>query len=119
MGLRAYNHAAVGDEHYQPLNLIVRDAAGEIAGGLIADTYWGWMAINLLWLREDMRGAGLGARLLRMAEEEAARRGCKHAHVDTLDVQAPDFYRKYGYTVWGQLDDLPPGHTRYYLKKTL
>ncbi|MCA9909224.1 MAG: GNAT family N-acetyltransferase, partial [Anaerolineae bacterium] len=50
---------------------------------------------------------------------EALRRGCNYAHVDTLDFQAPDFYRQLGYTVWGQLDDLPPGHTRYFMRKTL
>jgi hypothetical protein len=33
--------------------------------------------------------------------------------------QALDFYRKYGYTIFGQLDGLPPGHARYYLRKTL
>ena len=54
-----------------------------------------------------------------MAEAEAIRRGCKNAHLDTLSFQALDFYKKYGYTVFGQLDGLPPGHSRYYLRKTL
>ena len=31
--------------------------------------------------------------------------------------QALPFYQKYGYQVWGQLDDFPPGHTHYYLRK--
>ena len=47
------------------------------------------------------------------------RRGCKNAHLDTLSFQALDFYKKYGYIVFGQIADLPPGHTRYYLRKTL
>jgi GNAT superfamily N-acetyltransferase len=118
-GLIAYNTAAVGGDDYTPLNLIVRDADGTVVGGLLADTYYGWIAINILWLREDLRGAGLGARLLHRAEEEAVRRGCRNAHLDTLDFQALDFYRKYGYSVFGQLDDMPVGHTRYYLRKKL
>jgi GNAT superfamily N-acetyltransferase len=118
-GLDDFNHSMAGDEHYLPLHLIVRDTTGTVVGGLLADTYWGWMAVNILGLRDDLRGQGLGARLLRMAEEEAVRRGCKNAHLDTFNFQALDFYRKYGYTVFGQLDGLPPGHTRYYLRKTL
>jgi hypothetical protein len=39
--------------------------------------------------------------------------------VDTIDFQALPFYQKLGYTGWGRLDDLPPGHVRYFLKKDL
>jgi hypothetical protein len=36
---------------------------------------------------------------------------------DTQDFQAPAFYRKHGYSVFGELPDLPPGHVRYSLAK--
>src|SRR5690349_17534516 len=90
-GLVEFNRVAAGYDDYTPLNLIVRDEAGTVIGGLLADTYWGWMAINIFWLREDLRGRGLGSRLLKMAEAEALRRGCKNAHLDTLSFQALDF----------------------------
>jgi hypothetical protein len=51
------------------------------------------------------------------AEEEAIRRGCCHAYLDTFDFQAPGFYRKLGYSEWGVLEDFPPGHQRIFLKK--
>ncbi|MEO8392168.1 MAG: GNAT family N-acetyltransferase [Chloroflexota bacterium] len=118
-GLVEFNTAVVGYDDYTPLHLVVRDEAGTVIGGLLADTYWKWMAIGIFWLRDDLRGQGLGSRLLKMAEDEAIKRGCKHAHLDTLSFQALDFYKKHGYTIFGQLDDLPEGHTRYYLRKTL
>jgi GNAT superfamily N-acetyltransferase len=118
-GLADYNRQIAGDDGRQALNLIVRDRTGQVIGGLIGDTHWGWLAINIFWLRDDLRGQGLGSRLLKMAEEEAIRRGCKNAHLDTLSFQALDFYKKYDYTVFGQLDGLPPGHTRYFMRKTL
>ncbi|MBI1259267.1 MAG: GNAT family N-acetyltransferase [Chloroflexi bacterium] len=120
-GLRHFNDSTldVGDDHYQPLHLIVRDATGVVVGGLLADTYWGWMAINILWLHDDWRGQGVGSRMLKLAEDEAIRRGCLNAYVDTMDFQAPEFYQKYGYIVFGQLDNMPTGHSRYYLRKTL
>ena len=117
--LAEFNRAASSEDHYQPLNLIVRDESGAVVGGMLADTYWNWIAIEIFWLREDVRRQGLGSRMLKMAEEEAIRRGCQYAHLDTFDFQALGFYQKYGYTVFGQLDGLPPGHTRYYLRKTL
>ena len=51
--------------------------------------------------------------------QEPLRRGCRHAHLDTFTFQALGFYEKHGYSVWGALDDLPPGFTRYFLRKDL
>ena len=118
-GLYAYNRATAGHEHYTPLNLFIRDESGTIKGGLLGATYWGWCAINILWLHDDLRGKGYGTRLVQIAEEEAVRRGCFGAHLDTMSFQALPFYQKLGYTVFGQIDDLPMGHARYYLKKML
>ncbi|MBX3081553.1 MAG: GNAT family N-acetyltransferase [Anaerolineae bacterium] len=118
-GLRAFNDAHVGDDGYQPLCIFLRDESGGVLGGLLGETYWGWLSIGIVWLREDARGGGYGKQILFMAEHEAIRRGCHHAHVDTMAFQAPDFYLKLGYVIWGQLDDLPLGNTRYFLKKDL
>jgi hypothetical protein len=41
------------------------------------------------------------------------------AHLDTFDFQAKDFYLKYGYEIFGILDDCLKGLKRYYLKKAL
>lgn len=118
-GLDEYNRQHAGDSNHQELAVLVRDADGHVLGGLLGDTYYGWLAINLLWVDAAWRGQGYGRALLRAAEAEAIRRGCHHAHLDTLSFQALDFYLKEGYTVFGQLDGLPPGHTRYFLRKEL
>jgi hypothetical protein len=39
--------------------------------------------------------------------------------LDTFDFQARGFYERNGYELFGTLDDCPPGHKRYYLKKAL
>lgn len=118
-GLAAFNAARVGDDQHQMLNLLVRDDQGQVIAGLLGDTYWGWLYIAILWLPENLRGSGLGSRLVTQAEQIAVQRGCHSAHLDTMSFQALGFYLKLGYTVWGQLDDLPRGHSRIFLKKSL
>jgi len=40
-------------------------------------------------------------------------------HLDTHGFQAPGFYAKLGYGVFGRLDDSPKGYSRYYMCKRL
>jgi GNAT superfamily N-acetyltransferase len=118
-GLREYNRLAASNDNFQPLTILLRAADGAIAGGLLGGTYWGWLHIDILWLAEAARRQGLGSQMLAAAEQEAMRRGCRHAHLDTMSFQAQGFYEKHGYAVFGVLDDLPEGHQRIYLKKNL
>ena len=117
--LNQFNCAHVGDDGHTPLNLIEYDADGNIIGGLLGGTYWGWMYIDILWVREDHRRQGVGSRLMTEAEKEAMRRGCHHVHVDTMSWQAPMFYQKHGYEVIGVLPDIPRGNQKYLLMKAL
>jgi len=91
----------------------------EAVGGVIGETHWDWLYVNLMWVREDLRGCGYGHRLLELAEDEARERGAKNAYLDTFSFQAPGFYQQHGYTVFGELKNFPTGHQRYYLTKEL
>ena len=118
-GLFAYNQRHTSDDSYEPVTLLVRDRAGAVVGGLLGSIYWGWLAVDILWLADEVRHQGWGSRLLHTAEQIAIERGCHSAHLDTLSFQAPLFYEQHGYTVFGVLDDMPRGHRRYFLKKDL
>lgn len=118
-GLSAYNLQFAPPIGQQPLNIFLRREDQSLAGGLLGGTYWGWLYVEILWLDEAARGSGFGSQILLAAEQEALRRGCRHAHLDTLTFQALGFYEKHGYTCWGALEDLPPGFTRYFLRKDL
>jgi GNAT superfamily N-acetyltransferase len=117
--LAAFNRQQAGDDQHQRLAIFVRDGTHTIVAGLVGDTYWGWLSIALVWVDAALRQQGIGTRLLQAAEAEAVRRGCHHAHVDTMSFQALPFYLQAGYTVWGELADLPVGHRRYFLQKAL
>jgi GNAT superfamily N-acetyltransferase len=118
-GLHAFNRLHAPDDAHQELVLYLRDSSGALIGGLLGDTYWGWLSVGILWLEEKVRRQGHGSRLLAAAEQEALRRGCHHAHLDTMSFQALPFYEKHGYTIWGELNDLPSGHKRIFLSKPL
>ena len=109
----------VGDDGHTPLNIVEYDADGNIIGGILGGTYWGWMYVDILWVREDHRKKGIGSKLLSAAEKEAKSRGCHHVHLDTMSWQAPEFYKKHGYTVIGILPDIPSGNQKYLLMKEL
>jgi GNAT superfamily N-acetyltransferase len=118
-GISAYNTQQAGDDQAQSLCFVLKGADQEIVGGVIGATYWNWLYIDLMWLREEFRGQGYGHQLLMLAEAEARQRGAKHAYLDTFSFQAPEFYKQHGYEVFGELQDFPPGHQRYFLTKEL
>ncbi len=103
----------------QPLAAFMRDASGQLIGGLVASTYWGWLDIEELWIAAAWRGQGHGRTLMTMVEQAARERGCRLAKVTTWDFQARGFYERFGYQVAGQMVDYPPGNTFYWLRKTL
>ena len=117
--LQKFNDEKVGPDNHELLNIVEYDNSGNIIAGILGGTYWGWMHIDILWVDENHRKQGLGSQLLKAAENEAIKRGCHSVHVDTMSWQAPDFYKKHGYEIISQLDDIPNGNKKYHLIKKL
>lgn len=118
--LRAYNVSQAGDAGAQKFALLVRDEhTNEVIGGLNGKLLYRWMFIELLVVPEQTRGQGMGSRLMGMAEDLAREKNCVGIWLDTFDFQAPDFYRRHGFSEFGQLQDYPPGHQRLFFHKRL
>lgn len=117
--LHYHNIESAGENHYSPLCFVLYDADDAIVGGVIGATYWDWLYVDLIWVKEELRHQGHGRDLLTHAEEEARHRGAANAYLDTFSFQAPAFYERLGYEVFGTLDDFPPGHRRYFMQKAL
>ena len=115
-GLHGFMLAETGSTP-TPLVVLVLDEAGAVVGGLTGRTSAAWLYVELFWLPEVLRGTGLGTQVMAEAEAEVVRRGCIGAHLDTYDYQAPGFYRRLGYEVFGSIEDHAPGHTRFWMKK--
>lgn len=56
---------------------------------------------------------------MEMAESEGAQRGCHNAYLDTFSFQAPEFYLKLGYEIFGTLEAFPDEYKRFFMCKSL
>jgi len=56
---------------------------------------------------------------LKAAEDEGRRRGCRAAVLYTISFQAPEFYARHGWRVFGEIPCEPPGTRRVFMTKTL
>ena len=73
----------------------------------------------MLFVSAEMRGQGVGRKLVRQAEQEAIRRGCRCVWLDTFSFQARGSYERLGYVMFGIINDYPTGHSRFFLKQTI
>jgi GNAT superfamily N-acetyltransferase len=116
--LGAYNTAFLSDNRWDYFGLFVRDKDDTIRAGLIGNCYAGWLFINLLWVHSDLRRRGIGSSLITEAEQRALAFGCHSSHVDTFSFQGPEFYPRFGYEKFGELE-YPPDHKRIFFRKRL
>ena len=109
-------HGVVSD--FEPLTIRL-ERAGTLVGGLMGRTGRGWLHVELLALPLSDHGTGLGTRLIGLAEAEALRRGCVGSFLNTIAFQAPEFYRKLGYTEFATLPHDDPALSRIWFQKRL
>lgn len=118
--LVAYNRNSAGENKYKPLAILLRDDEGKVQGGLWAKYSYNWLFVELLFVPDFMRGRQLGSKLLAQAEWWAQEQGCVGIWLDTFSFQAPGFYEKQGYAVFGILENYPDeAHERVFLRKLL
>ena len=116
--IRSYNRSKREAAECEPLNLYVEDEHGQLLAGLVAETFGNWLEIEYLFVKEELRGQGIGSQLLQHAESEAKKRNCRFAFVNTYQFQAPAFYQKYGYKEVFTMKDYPyTGQRNYYQKE--
>ena len=119
LGVDLHNVAATQQPDYYPIAFLLKDDAGEVVGGLLGDVWGGWLHVTYLWVARPLRQQGWASRLIDKAERYAIARGAHDACLETFSFQARPQYEKLGYEVFGQLDEYPPGHTKYFLRKKL
>jgi GNAT superfamily N-acetyltransferase len=117
-GVDFYNVATTGLAGWFPVNFVLRGERDDVLGGVLGQLWGGWLQVTALWVSEAARGAGRGKQLMENAEAYARSRGAVGATLETYSFQARPFYERLGYEVCGSLEGYPPGHVKYFLKKS-
>jgi ribosomal protein S18 acetylase RimI-like enzyme len=109
--LSAFNFEASGVRDGVEFFAAVDDDDGELVAAVDGWTWGGIGWVEHLWVDGRHRGAGHGSALLAAVEKEARTRGCTQLGLTTHSFQAPDFYRRHGFEVVGELPGYPGGHS--------
>jgi GNAT superfamily N-acetyltransferase len=117
-GLIRHNREKMGKPKYRRFAISLRDD-GAIVGGIVGEVWMTVLFIQLFWIEARFRGKGHGTALIEKIEQEARRFGAVRSYLDTMSVQAPEFYRSRGYQAFGTIDGYPGGVTRHWFTKAL
>lgn len=103
--------------NYQEVGFFLRDAQGKAIGGLSGYLLYDWLFVQFLAVPENLRGKGLGERLLGDAEQFARQHGGLGMWLDTFEFGPVSFYTRLGFKVVGSIEDHPLGSRRLFLQK--
>ncbi len=118
-GVRKFNRAQTGNDLPRQVAFYLRDAGGQIVGGVQGNLWGRSTHIDALWVDENLRGQGQGSALMKAIEDYAAAHGYPLLYLETASFQALPFYRGLGYEVFGELAGISECHTLYFLRKEL
>ena len=87
---------------------------GKLVAGLDACiTNFKILYVSTVFVDEEYRRKGLGARLMREMEKRAAAMGVNMIRLDTYDWQGKEFYETLGYECVGHYDNKEDGFVTY------
>ena len=95
----------------------IKDEKENIIGGITGYIYSNSLSINLLWVDKKLREKGYGSNLLQKAEEYAKENGCSFVTLETLNWQAPEFYKKNGYKEEFRQEGYAKNSTKLHFRK--
>lgn len=87
-GDRAYNEQQAGHNKLQRVCFVLRGPDEAIVGGVLGEAYYSWLFVELLWVKDELRGRGYGHHLLTTVEEAARLHGATQAYLDTFSLQS-------------------------------
>ncbi|MBA3812907.1 MAG: GNAT family N-acetyltransferase [Alphaproteobacteria bacterium] len=115
-GLQASNAQLTGHttQHY---SIFARKESGEIIGGALVYVGRDSAFIDVLWVDPSYRLQNIGSRLLQEAEIGAQKYDCSWVKLDTYEFQAPEFYKKCGYEMYGEVKNYTREQSKIFLRK--
>ena len=100
-----------------PVSFCIQDSKGELMSAVVCRMFWGAMHIKYVWTNKAYRGKGYASLLMQKAFDFAKERKCPFAFVETMNFQAPDFYKKLGFEVELVRNGFAEESSFYYMRK--
>ena len=95
-GVFSHGRSQATHGNAKAISCLVRDGVRVVAGGS-ERTEYNRLFVNHLWVAQELRGQGVGSRILQELEAEAGRRGCHDAIIETLEESVAKLYARLGY----------------------
>ena len=86
------------DVNYRRFSIILKEDINDAIGVLNAFTAFSEIYVDDMWVDKSHRGKGYGRKLLQTLENHFKGRGFNNINLVTSAYQAPEFYRKCGFT---------------------
>jgi ribosomal protein S18 acetylase RimI-like enzyme len=116
--IRAAASAATDLGDQRDLAVLVRED-GRLRAGIYGWTWGDCCELQSLWVAPELRGSGLGLRLLTEAEHEARARGCRQIVIFVHDFQPLALYRRFGLEELARVTDFPEGSSAIWMRKAI
>ncbi|MCD7731423.1 MAG: GNAT family N-acetyltransferase [Oscillospiraceae bacterium] len=113
----AYGEQNNVDLNFNEFCFIAESDDGEIIGVITGHAYYNEVHIGDLIVHKAHRKCGLGSKLVSAVEEAFRNAEYDKITLTTFGFQAPEFYKKLGYTVEFIREDKNPKLCKYFLSK--
>ena len=110
------NDVALNFEEYW---FVAEDDSGEVIGTITGRAYYNEVHIGDLIIDKRFRGQDIGTKLVRAVEEEYRNKCYDKITLTTFGFQAPEFYKKLGYSLEFVREDKDPKLSKYFYCKAL
>ncbi len=105
--------------NYEGYCFVAENDIGEVIGAITGRVYYNEVHIVDLIIDKDYRRQSIGSALVRKVEEEYSGREYDKITLTTFGFQAPEFYKKLGYTLEFVREDKDPKLNKYFYCKPM
>ena len=107
------------DLNFEEYWFVAEDDSGEIIGTITGRAYYNEVHIGDLIIDKRFRRQNIGTQLVRAVEEEYRNKCFDKITLTTFGFQAPEFYKKLGYSLEFVREDNDPKLSKYFYCKSL
>ena len=97
--------------------IVAENDDGQVIGAITGRAYYNEVHIGDLIIDENYRGNDIGTKLVRAVEDAYRGKGYTKITLTTFGFQAPDFYKKLGYSLEFVREDTDPKLSKYFFCK--